>query len=398
MESLSNYTLSRPSSPINTETIPKSDVVMPSAEDKKATDAFLARLKAKVEATDKSHVPTTPIMPTATIQYTPKPEGGFPVVYGRNSTHAFDNIDLVQITDWMNLPGPRVFIQPLSHGFYPPAIAQEIVGVLQSTVKDIFACEKVKVTAPMASSAPTNVDHAPYTYLMRNIPAEVATTLINQQCWATEKIGFMVYTAEAIMPQYLGAVEGLNATDDEDVGVIRDLIARTLYDSEVGPIIAEISEHDPSLAYLEAPERAATVMKTLRIRMINIRAQGGTLRPIANIYINCPFESDTDWTRLVEAVAQTKFKHSLLGTGTIHRGWMCTICHGADHPSGLCPFPSIPGWIKATPIAPIVEHRNRLNRQARDSAEARRGRGGSNRPGRGGSTHARSNTNWPHGS
>jgi hypothetical protein len=131
------------------------------------------------------------------------------MVYGCNSTHAFDNIDLTQITVWMNLAGSLVFLQPLSHSFYPSAITQEIVGVLQSTIKDLFGCEKPKVIAPMASSTPVSVDHAPYTYLLQNIPAEVATKLLGQWCWATEKIGFLVYMAEAIMPMYLGAIEQL---------------------------------------------------------------------------------------------------------------------------------------------------------------------------------------------
>jgi len=372
------------------------NVSLPSEEDKKATNLFLARLKAKDEASAMSLDPNPPTIPTTTLRYTPKPEGGFPVVYGRNSTHAFDNIDLTQITAWMNLAGPLVFLQPLSHGFYPSAIAQEIVGVLQSTIKDLFGCEKPKVTAPMASSTPVSIDHAPYTYLLRNIPAEVATTLLEQRCWATEKIGFLVYTTEAIMPTYLGAIEGLNTTDDDDVEEIRELIVQTLSQGEVGTTIAEISTCNPDLANLEVPERVNRVIGTLRINMIGIRASQGTLRPIANVYLNCPFESDMDWNRLLNAVAKTKFKHSLLGIGTILRGWTCTVCHGADHPSGLCPLPSVPGWIRAMPIAPIVEHRNRLSQQPL-TPEVRRGRGGGNRLGRGNTARGRGSTNRPRG-
>jgi hypothetical protein len=370
---------------------------MPLAEERKAVDTFLARLKAKAEAKEQSLDSKPPTIAAATVQYTPKPEGGFPAVYGRNATHTFDNIDLVQITDWMNLPGPHVFVQPLAHGFYPPPIAQEIVGALQSTVKDIFTCENVKVTAPMASSAPTNLDHAPFTYMMRNITTDIAKALVSQRCWATEKIGFLVYTTDPITLQYLGAVEGLNATDKEDVAQIRELIARTLYEMDTGLIIAEISASDPALSKLEAHQWAAEVIKTLRINMINIRAQGGLLWPIANMYIDCPCESDEDWSRLVDAVAQTKFKHSLLGTGTIHCGWTCTICHGVDHPSGLCPFPTVPGWISAKPIAPIADHRNRSSRQSRDNTESRRGHGGYNHPNRGGPTRGRSKANRSRG-
>jgi hypothetical protein len=97
--------------------------------------------------------------------------------------------------------------------------------------------------------------------------------------------------------------------------------------------------------------------------MIGIRALQGTLHPIANVYIDCPFESDIDWNRLLNAVAKMNFKHSLLEIGTIHHGWTCTICHGTDHLFGLYLLPSVPGWIKATLITPIVKHRNWFNWQ-----------------------------------
>jgi hypothetical protein len=397
MGARSSYTPSPTASTAAATTTALPNVAMPSEEDKKATELFLARLRAKDEATAMSLDPNPPAMHIATTQYTPKPEGGFPVVYGRNPTHAFDNIDLTQITAWMDLEGPLVFVQPLFHGFYPSAIAQEIVGILQSTIKDLFGCEKPKVAAPMASSTPPTVDHAPYTYLLRNIPPEVAAKLIDQRCWATEKIGFLVYTAEAITPTYLGAIEGLNPTDDDDVMEVKALIARTLAQGEVGAIIAEISTCDPDLVGLGAPERVDKIVKTLRINVISIRASRGSLRPIINMYLDCPFGSDMDWNRLLDAVTKTKFRHVLLGIGNILRGWTCTICHGADHPSGLCPLPSVPGWIKAIPIAPIVEHRNQIVQQPR-APESHRGRGGGNRRGRGNTTRSRGSDNRPRGS
>jgi hypothetical protein len=400
VDSLSNYSVSRPNTPpVDTKPTQRPDTTALSEEDKKVANDFLARLKANANAHAREQTPNIPVpdVPPVVAKYTPKPAGGFPVVYGRNSTHAFDNIDIQQITDWMNLPGTRIFVQPLSHGFYPPAVAQEIVGTLQAAICDIFGCENVKITAPMASSPPSGTDRPPYTYLVRNISPDVAAALIDQQCWATNKIGFLVYTAEAIRPKYLGAVEGFNITDDEDITQIHELIAQTLYQSPVSTIIAEISAHEPSLASLDRTTRVEQIIQSLGINAIKIRAQGGSLRPIINIYIDCPFESDEDWSRLVTAVASTEFRHSLLGTGTAHRGWTCTICHGADHPSGLCPFPLTPGWIAATPIAPIVEYRNRSSRQIRDTTETRRGRGGSNRFSRGGPTRGRGNSNRSRG-
>lgn len=136
---------------------------------------FLECLQANAQAQKQSPSVHEPNVPTMVTKYTPQPIGGFPLVYGCNSTYPFDNIDIQQITDWMSLPGPRVFIQPLSHGYYPPAIAQEIVSILKTTITDIFGCANPKITAPMA---PTYADQPPYTYLVHNIPPGVVTDLV----------------------------------------------------------------------------------------------------------------------------------------------------------------------------------------------------------------------------
>jgi hypothetical protein len=181
-----------------------------------ATNAFLARLQAKAaKVTEPIPELQLPVTPTNTTVYTSCPADGFPPIYGRNSTFHFDNISYQQVVNWLSLSGPKVFVQPLTHGYYPPPIAQEIVGVLKDVIGDILGCTNIKVTAPIASSVPVALDHAPYTYLVRNISTDDVAKLVQQCCWATDRIGFVVYTAEAIVPSYLGAIQGLNVTDDD---------------------------------------------------------------------------------------------------------------------------------------------------------------------------------------
>jgi hypothetical protein len=245
METLSTYTLSPTQTPPPDDSKKESSLVL-SQEEAKATNAFLARLKAKAEA-----AASPPQIANANAKYTPYPEKGFPTVYGRNSTHAFDNMDIVQLTDWTGHSGPRVFVQPLMHGYYTPAITAEIVSNLKATIEDLFGCVGVKVTAPMPVSKPAKLDQPPYTYLVYNITTAIAFELVKQQCWATKRIGFLVYSAETIMPTYLGALEGFNAHDEADMSSLHQLIADTFYLSEIGPIIAQISASDPQLAEME---------------------------------------------------------------------------------------------------------------------------------------------------
>ena len=145
---------------------------------------------------------------------------------------------------------------------------------------------------------------------------------------------------------------------------------------------------------LRATERVDKVIETLWINMIGIRALQDILCPIVNVYLDYPFESDMDWNHLLNAVAKTKFKHSLLGIRTILHGWTCTVCYGADHPSRLFLIP--PYQDKATLIAPIVEYRNWLNWQPL-ILEVHKGHSGENNLKQDNTAHNRGSTSHSHG-
>ncbi|KIM91737.1 hypothetical protein PILCRDRAFT_844 [Piloderma croceum F 1598] len=317
-DSLSDFQPSPPVTPLPAPPVEQKPFL--SETEIQAKDNFLARLQAKA-AKAVTPAPNLPpqTSPADTAQYTPCPANGFPLVHGWNSTHPFDNIDYTQIVDWLQLPGPRIFVQPLGHGYYPPAVVQEIVGLLKTTIEDILGCAGVKITAPIAAAIPNSPDHAPYTYLVRNISEDVAAKLIEQGCWVSKKIGFLVYTAQTSLPTYVGGIQGFSASDEEDIATIRSLVQRGFSGPEIAPIIAEISA-EGDLRHLPEEECITKILDTLGVQMVNIHAPGGSLRPIANLYINCSFDNDEGWTRLVNAIAKLEYRNSLIGTGVYHPG------------------------------------------------------------------------------
>jgi hypothetical protein len=259
LSSLSEFNVSRPATPMPDPNVPH-DKNTPTEAEIEAMNAFLARLKTKAaRAAGAAAVEQPPTAPANAMKYVPHPEGGFPVVHGRNPTHPFDNIDIKQLANWLNLPSPRVFAQPLWHGYYPSKIAQEIVNALIAAVEDVLDCKGTKVTAPIAAVLPLLPDHAPYTYLICGLSKENAAKLVQQKCWATQKIGFLVYTAEAVTQTYLGAIQGLNITDDDDdITAVRELVDKTFRcTTEIVAILSDISATNPNLAQLGDAERKA---------------------------------------------------------------------------------------------------------------------------------------------
>ena len=63
-----------------------------------------------------------------------------------------------------------------------------------------------------------------------------------------------------------------------------------------------------------------------------------------NIYIDTNASSVEEWFEWRNAITPIRFETSESGTGHATKASLCTLCHGVDHPNGLCPFSTIPGW------------------------------------------------------
>ena len=67
--------------------------------------------------------------------------------------------------------------------------------------------------------------------------------------------------------------------------------------------------------------------------------------PHFNIYAKGDIINDDEtWLQLKKYLRNRNYKTMLIGTGSATEDFVCNICHGHDHPGGLCPFPRIPGW------------------------------------------------------
>ena len=141
-------------------------------------------------------------------------------------------------------------------------------------------------------------------------------------------------------------------------------------------IPAPILDVDSCLRYLRA---------SIEVKRLNILSQKdigtgqGQSYPAWNIYI-CPPTNDhlaiKKWREIIRDTTFATFINSASSTVKLFK---CTICRGIDHPTGMCPFPSQPGWVKNTPdISPAVDailNANQENENTRGPRPTTRARG-----------------------
>ena len=89
-----------------------------------------------------------------------------------------------------------------------------------------------------------------------------------------------------------------------------------------------------------------TFLTSISVTCLNIKERGGALTPRFNIYAKghvIPLH--TTWLELRKYLSERIYFTPLIGRGEVKTNpYNCGICHGVEHPRGLCPFPEIPGW------------------------------------------------------
>jgi hypothetical protein len=102
---------------------------------------------------------------------------------------------------------------------------------------------------------------------------------------------------------------------------------------------AESKEKTPTKPNIQA------FLATVEVRRIEV-IENDILTPLFNIYAEGALIQDEDiWTKIRKTLAQLTYDSTKSGNAEVNLApYDCNICHGVDHPRGLCKYPSLPGW------------------------------------------------------
>jgi hypothetical protein len=88
------------------------------------------------------------------------------------------------------------------------------------------------------------------------------------------------------------------------------------------------------------------------------------------------------WSQLRRLFGKLQIMTALYGMVCLQRTFRCSICPSIDHPTPLCPFPDLPGWLSPTTatIAALKDASRAAAAKAQDQMHPNTsaGKGGSN--------------------
>jgi hypothetical protein len=220
---------------------------------------------------------------------------------------------------------------------------------IREVIKCIVNAPNVLVSTPIAEVCPSGPFSAPWNFLVSGMIQNTTDRLVGHQMVATGAAIIFTLPFNKPLPLYIGTLEGyLLDISPEESTTVADAVWATLIAS---PKISAFAH-----ARLSAPDAGAVAAayRSICVHGFKVKKSDTKLCNMWNVYCDCPpqmsFDTCLQWVKLIKNLMFPTEDH---GVGTMcnvtdrgmDRQFLCLGCKSADPPMGLCPFPSLPGWI-----------------------------------------------------
>jgi hypothetical protein len=288
---------------------------------------------------------------------------------------ALRNIDLNVIGSWEEIQSGKLLAQPF--GPYASKVENHsaLKALIFAAVVEITKAANVSVCAPRRS--PT-AERNPTSFLIHNLTEKQRQTLLTRRTWSSTSITFRVVPLEPKCPNFLFSIKGFTTQTTETV---HNAVKEVWNDAATETFLNGICNQVPEKNRAEANKALYNFIQSMWVTMLDTRNRGNILAPTFRVYaIGETINEDNTWCQLRSYLATRDYMIPFEDPGLVMLpSAECSLCHGADHPRGLCPFPLIPGWNGPTRrddpplIDPTTGRRGNEFRSNRDRNRARFG-------------------------
>jgi hypothetical protein len=244
---------------------------------------------------------------------------------------------------WEKLAESKLLAIPFENEKRTAESNEKICQKIFTAVEEITGSNKVGVAAPLANEEGKRRKQMPNTFLIFNINEVHRQILVQQTVWASTNIVFRIASPSLKFPTFMFAIKGLRT---KDASLVQEMIKEMWKDEVTTNVIREgvltIEEN--------ARDRAALAIQAFLdstwVVYLDTRTAGAILDPTFNVHMDGSIINDVRiWSGIRSHLVDRSYHDNSLGRGrAVVAPYHCGLCHGVDHPRGMCPFPSFTDW------------------------------------------------------
>jgi hypothetical protein len=248
-----------------------------------------------------------------------------------------------QLQAWLEIPTGKLLARPFDIDVHFQPHHNRIAKELMAAVKDITGAANVSVAAPIKNRNGVAKARHPIAFLIHDLSANDVSHLESRSVWATRDFAFQISPIPPGRPCLLFTIEGLTTNSRERV---HNLVIDTWKDPTSIAFLSELLSQTPEEKQQETRNEITAFVDSVQVQCLSCGVKGGGVDPYFNIYAagDTIKEAET-WIDIRNFFRGRTYKSPLLGKGTAKGStFYCTLCHGKDHPRGMCPFLAVKGW------------------------------------------------------
>ncbi|KAF7797904.1 hypothetical protein EIP86_009110 [Pleurotus ostreatoroseus] len=277
--------------------------------------------------------------------YTATPEDGWPVVHWADVAAPFLGQLLEQVLAWEDHPGFKLIVQifgyaPLDGQIHPPLL--NLVNLVSQEIHAFLGTTSCRLCPPIPQGQVTRLNTEPLSMLLRGLTDGETDRLITQGVLSTATISVAFYRWGFSIPHFMGFLTGFSTRDESEVYNI----VRSFLDRHLAEIMHIVNDNPLVSQAIVLQPLADRIVSSLRVSFLDVRGRFGVPNPHFRIYLDLPVDNHASFSAIRDIFLRGPWHDSFAGVGrfNIVHGSTCGLCHGSDHPRGLCPFLSVPGW------------------------------------------------------
>jgi len=257
-------------------------------------------------------------------------------------------IDIDQVIEWENYSDGKLLAIPFGIEAKSISNHDNIAERIHTAAGEITQNENIGVSTPIPSNDTAVKGNTPTSFLIYNLSNEDVDTLMQCGVWSSLAITFQVADLHPPQPNFLFMIKGFKTGDDTS---ILQMVKATWQSNDAQNIVEDIVEAFNEDCHPEIKGNIQSFLTSVSIKRLKFKTKGGINAPHFNIYADGNFILDDDiWVHLRESLAMLPYAASMQGLGTTEIPHTpCAICHGIDHPTGMCGFLKVVGWNGPTP-------------------------------------------------
>ncbi|KAF8164681.1 hypothetical protein BJ912DRAFT_1068212 [Pholiota molesta] len=209
--------------------------------------------------------------------------------------------------------------------------------ILSTTISRTWTMPSVMhgLTAQGPNCLPALGDRGPRHFLISGIRKSAEEALLYLNTLTTEGSVFFFIPFTTIKSAYIGTIEDLwLAKTMKSAHKVNEMVRVSILGNN--HLLDFIRSRLPG----DTTDAANTVVLTISVEAIEVKTNSTTTAVMWNVYCDPPPLTLADYQE---------------GHFHTERPFHCWAAHSMDHPTGLCPFPLIAGWLGPAPTSDLAE-------------------------------------------